>query len=235
MTIDTEGRVLRLETFSKVGSPGLRLGFIAANKYMIDRLSNISFMTSRNPSGISQSITNNLLFELGTRYQKEVNPKANIIDGWFNWCMKIAGEYTHRRNILFKAIYQTDAYKKGYFQILEPSCGMFASVVVNMKPEWVSSENKTERKDQIKRVMDYLLCCLLETGCLPILGYRMTICRDFSMERANFLRITFAKAESIEVFDMGAKNMSAAFERLHQEYMTDKELWDLPTTGLVGM
>ncbi|KAL6943546.1 hypothetical protein ACO0OE_003434 [Hanseniaspora uvarum] len=235
MTIDTEGRVLRLETFSKVGSPGLRLGFIAANKYMIDRLSNISFMTSRNPSGISQSITNNLLFELGTRYQKEVNPKANIIDGWFNWCMKIAGEYTHRRNILFKAIYQTEAYKKGYFQILEPSCGMFASVVVNMKPEWVSSENKTERKDQIKRVMDYLLCCLLETGCLPILGYRMTICRDFSMERANFLRITFAKAESIEVFDMGAKNMSAAFERLHQEYMTDKELWDLPTTGLVGM
>ncbi len=83
--------------------------------------------------------------------------------------------------------------------------------------------------------MDYLLCCLLETGCLPILGYKMTICRDFSMERANFLRITFAKAESIEVFDMGAKNMSAAFERLHQEYMTDKELWDLPTTGLVGM
>lgn len=235
MTIDTEGRVLRLETFSKVGSPGLRLGFIAANTYLIDRLSNISFMTSRNASGISQSITNNLLLELGTRYQKEVDSKASLIDGWFNWCMKIAGEYTHRRNVLFKAIHETEACKKGYFQLLEPSCGMFATIVVNLKPEWISSEDKTKRKDQIKRVMDYLLCCLLETGCLPILGYKMTICRDFSMDRANFLRITFAKAESAEIFEQGAKNMSAAFERLNVEYMTDKELWDLPATGLVGM
>lgn len=235
MTIDTEGRVLRLETFSKVGSPGLRLGFIAANTYLIDRLSNISFMTSRNASGISQSITNNLLLELGTRYQKEVNSKASLIDGWFNWCMKIAGEYTHRRNVLFKAIHETVAFKKGYFQLLEPSCGMFATIVVNLKPEWIDSEDKTKRKDQIKRVMDYLLCCLLETGCLPILGYKMTICRDFSMDRANFLRITFAKAESVEIFEQGAKNMSAAFERLNEEYMTDKELWDLPATGLVGM
>lgn len=235
MTIDTEGRVLRLETFSKVGSPGLRLGFIAANTYLIDRLSNISFMTSRNASGISQSITNNLLLELGTRYQKEVDSKASLIDGWFNWCMKIAGEYTHRRNVLFKAIHETEACKKGYFQLLEPSCGMFATIVVNLKPEWISSEDKTKRKDQIKRVMDYLLCCLLETGCLPILGYKMTICRDFSMDRANFLRITFAKAESAEIFEQGAKNMSAAFERLNEEYMTEKELWDLPATGLVGM
>ncbi|SGZ38450.1 related to Aromatic amino acid aminotransferase 2 [Hanseniaspora guilliermondii] len=235
MTIDTEGRVLRLETFSKVGSPGLRLGFIAANTYLIERLSNISFMTSRNASGISQSITNNLLFELGTRYQKEVDSKASMIDGWFNWCMKIAGEYTHRRNVLFKAIHETEAFKKNYFQLLEPSCGMFATIVVNMKPEWISSDDKTKRKDQIKRAMDYLLCCLLETGCLPILGYKMTICRDFSMDRANFLRITFAKAESAEIFEQGAKNMSAAFERLNEEYMTDKELWDLPATGLVGM
>ncbi|CAI8492122.1 unnamed protein product [Hanseniaspora opuntiae] len=235
MTIDTEGRVLRLETFSKVGSPGLRLGFIAANTYLIDRLSNISFMTSRNASGISQSITNNLLLELGTRYQKEVDSKASLIDGWFNWCMKIAGEYTHRRNVLFKAIHETEACKKGYFQLLEPSCGMFATIVVNLKPEWIDSEDKTKRKDQIKRVMDYLLCCLLETGCLPILGYKMTICRDFSMDRANFLRITFAKAESAEIFEQGAKNMSAAFERLNEEYMTEKELWDLPATGLVGM
>lgn len=118
---------------------------------------------------------------------------------------------------------------------MEPSCGMFATIVVNLKPEWIDSEDKTKRKDQIKRVMDYLLCCLLETGCLPILGYKMTICRDFSMDRANFLRITFAKAESAEIFEQGAKNMSAAFERLNEEYMTEKELWDLPATGLVGM
>ena len=235
MTIDTEGRVLRLETFSKVGAPGLRLSFIAGNKFLIDRLANISFMTTRNPSGVSQSLINNLLYEFGTKYQKEVDPKADIIDGWLNWCMKVAGEYTHRRNVLFKAIYETNAYKKNLFSLLEPSCGMFASVVVNMKSEWINGEDKKTKSLQIKRVMDYLLCCLLETGCLPVLGYKMTICRDFSMERANFLRITFAKADSAEIFEQGAKNMSIAFERLFDEYMTEKEKWSLSPAGLEAM
>ncbi|XBW35191.1 hypothetical protein QEN19_000754 [Hanseniaspora menglaensis] len=235
MTIDTEGRVLRLETFSKVGSPGLRLSFIAGNKFLIERLANISFMTTRNASGISQSLINNLLYEFGTKYQKQINPNADIIDGWLNWCMKIAGEYTNRRNVLFKAIHESEAFKKGMFELLEPSCGMFASVVVNMKPEWINAKEKSERDLQIKRVMDYLLCCLLETGCMPVLGYKMTIHREFSMERANFLRITFAKTESTEMFELGAKNMSTAFERLFDEYMTVNEKWSLSPAGLVGM
>lgn len=235
MTIDTQGRVLRLETFSKVGAPGLRLSFVAGNKFLIERLVNITLLTTRTASGISQALVNNLLYDLGTKYQKEVNPKADIIDGWLNWCMKVAGQYTHRRNVLFKAIYASDAYKKGLFELLEPSCGMFCSLVVNMKPEWIESKDSAEKKDKIKRVMDYLLCCLLETGCMPILGYKMTVSRDFSMERANFLRITFAKADSAEVFEQGAKNMSDAFDRLFAEYMTEDEKWALLPDGLEGM
>lgn len=237
VTIDDCGLVLRMETFSKVASPGLRLGFILANKYFTTRLANINNMTNRNPSGPSQAVLNNLLNDLCYSY-KETKPDALFIDGWINWCMKVAGEYTHRRNVLFTCLYQSEAYKKNYFELLEPSCGMFATVIIKLLPfhiEVKETHDKQERINKIKRAMDYCLCCVLEAGCVPVLGYKMAVSKEFSMERANFFRITFAKASSSEEFARGAKGLSDGIKRFFEEYGTDKERWSLLSTGLVGM
>lgn len=236
ITLDTEGIVLRLETFSKVASPGFRLGFVVANSYFISRLENINYLTNRNPSGASQSFLNNFLNELSTNYQSS-HPDARSIDGWIDWCMKIASEYTNRRNVLFKALYETEAYKKGLFKLLEPSCGMFASVVVDLKTVYTACKGNDpqEKINKIKRAMDYLFCCLLEAGTVTILGYKMTVCKNFSMERATFLRITFAKASSEEEFERGAIGLSQGIITFFNEYMTKNERWDLLPAGLEGM
>lgn len=237
VTIDDCGLVLRMETFSKVASPGFRLGFIVANKFFTARLANINNMNNRNPSGPSQAVLNNLLNELSIGYKK-INPDAAFIDGWINWCMKVAGQYTHRRNVLFKAIYETEAFKQKYFELLEPSCGMFATVIINLLPEHTQVgdvHNKQEKINKIKRAMDYCLCCVLEAGTVPVLGYKMTVSKEFSMERANFFRITFAKASSTEEFERGAKGLSDGIIKFFEEYATDKERWALSPAGLVGM
>mgnify|MGYP003365716864 FL=1 len=244
LTLDTKGIVLRLETFSKVVCPGMRLGFIVANSFFTERLANISQLTNRYPSGGSMSFLNNFLNTISENYKTEnkeiVNTDIKWTDGWVDWCMKIACEYTHRRNVLFKAIYETDAYKKNLFSLLEPSCGMFASIVINLKPEYyISDKNKVSSKqdkiNKIKRAMDYLFCCILEAGTVVILGYKMTLSKEFSMERATFMRITFAKAGSEEQFVKGAKGLSDGIETFFDEYMTNKERWNLPPTGLEGM
>lgn len=237
VTIDDCGIVLRMETFSKVASPGFRLGFIVANKFFISRLANINNMTNRNPSGPSQAVLNNLLNELSYNY-KQANPDALFIDGWINWCMKVAGEYTHRRNVLFSYLYESEAFKKDYFELLEPSCGMFATVIIKLLPAHIEVKevhDKQERINRIKRAMDYCLCCVLEAGSVPVLGYKMTVSKEFSMERANFFRITFAKASSSEEFAKGAKGLSDGIMKFFEEYGTDKERWSLPSAGLVGM
>lgn len=225
LTIDDDGRVLRCETFSKVGAPGLRLGFITGNKFLIDKLTKLTHLTVRNPSGVSQAVLTNMLIDMGQKYQAlPGNENAPFIDGWIEWCMKISGQYTTRRNYMFQSLYEQPAFKEKKFELIEPTCGMFFNTKIVLKPEW--------SKKETKRIMDYLYCCLLEEGCLAVLGYKMTIDEDFSLERANFLRFTFAKANTEQLFKEGAERFSNAVERLFNEYGVD-EKFDLAPQGFV--
>lgn len=52
LTIDFDSRVIRLDTFSKTIAPGLRLGWITAQREFIERLDRITALTSQ-PSGLS--------------------------------------------------------------------------------------------------------------------------------------------------------------------------------------
>lgn len=72
LTIDTEGRVIRLETFSKLFGPGLRLGFIVAHKRIIEVITNYAAIVTKFPSGVSQMIFNNVV------QQKWVELKAGL-------------------------------------------------------------------------------------------------------------------------------------------------------------
>ncbi|KAL6948537.1 hypothetical protein ACO0QE_001005 [Hanseniaspora vineae] len=225
MTMDTEGRVLRCETFSKVAAPGLRLGFVAGNKFLISKLLKMNYFTSRGTSGASEAIVTNMLVDMGEQFQAQhPNEKVPLIDGWINWCMKIAAQYTHRRNYMFMYMYEQSAFKKNLVSLIEPSCGMFVTLVINFKPEWDISETK--------RIMDYLYCCLTEEGCFAVLGYKMTIDKEYSMKRANFLRCTFAKASDPSIFKVGAERMNIAIERLFKEYKVNEQ-FTLGPTGLV--
>lgn len=54
--MDSERRVLRLDSFSKIVSPGLRLGFVTGPKEVLEKMICHLQSSSIHPSGLSQVI-----------------------------------------------------------------------------------------------------------------------------------------------------------------------------------
>ena len=54
--VDTDGRVIRLDTFSKTVAPGCRLGWITAQPMFIEKILRITETSTQQPSGFVQSM-----------------------------------------------------------------------------------------------------------------------------------------------------------------------------------
>ncbi|KAL2839676.1 pyridoxal phosphate-dependent transferase [Aspergillus pseudodeflectus] len=65
LSLDTQSRVIRLESFSKALFPGLRLGYFIANPMFIERLLRATEVETQDPSGLSQAFVLALLTRWG--------------------------------------------------------------------------------------------------------------------------------------------------------------------------
>jgi len=113
--IDTEGRVIRLDTFSKTIAPGCRLGWISAQPALIERILRITEVTTQQPSGFVQAMIAELLLgpdQEGLRTGKSKDGKGGLsdgegwkADGWVRWLEGLRGNYERRMNIMAKTLY----------------------------------------------------------------------------------------------------------------------------------
>lgn len=111
LSLDIDGRVVRLDSLSKVLAPGIRLGFITASSQLIERLLRHIEVTSQAPSGFTQSIAYQLLSQHWGH------------EGFFQWLIYIRSEYTKRRDVCCRAI---DKYlPKQLMEYTVPAAGMF--------------------------------------------------------------------------------------------------------------
>ncbi|GAA5921778.1 hypothetical protein JCM3775_001816 [Rhodotorula graminis] len=88
---DYEGRVIRLDSFSKTLAPGSRLGYFVANPIFIERLLRATEVESQTPSGWSMAIVSQLLHTWGQ-------------DGYLQWLSNLRDSYELRRNIMCAAL-----------------------------------------------------------------------------------------------------------------------------------
>lgn len=128
---DIQGRVIRLESFSKTLAPALRLGFFVANPLFTERLLRASEVETQDPSGLSQVIAFTLLREWKC-------------DGYIQWMQNIRSLYQQRCDWMitaFKkhfnlvpAIEHPELNTQGYVAVMEktpifsfvpPTGGMF--------------------------------------------------------------------------------------------------------------
>ncbi|KAI8941619.1 hypothetical protein NX059_002832 [Plenodomus lindquistii] len=137
ISMDHEGRVIRLESFSKTIFPGLRLGYFIANPVFIERLLRATEVETQDPSGLSQAFVLGLLTRWG-------------IDGYLDWLQRLQAQYETRRNWLLEAFYahfvvlpaaespvptakglmacvrtEGSAELRPVFSFIDPSAGMF--------------------------------------------------------------------------------------------------------------
>ncbi|KAJ5573735.1 uncharacterized protein N7459_008162 [Penicillium hispanicum] len=105
LSIDTEGRVVRLDTFSKTIAPGSRLGWITAQPAVIERLTRITEATTQQPSGFVQSVIAETIIgqqpdETGALDSKKQSSQAWHMDGWVRWLEGLRTGYEKRMQIM---------------------------------------------------------------------------------------------------------------------------------------
>ncbi|KAM0746202.1 PLP-dependent transferase [Meredithblackwellia eburnea MCA 4105] len=90
LQLDFQGRVIRLETFSKTLAPGCRLGFFVCNPLFSERLLRDTEVRSMQPSGFSQAVIAELMGHWGT-------------EGYLQWLSSLRDNYLTRRNWLLES------------------------------------------------------------------------------------------------------------------------------------
>ena len=113
LSMDVDGRVMRMDSFSKVVVPGSRLGWITASEQMVERYIRHGEVCNQGPSGFSQVILHRLL----DRHWGH--------DGYLRWLMRLRLEYTRRRDVMLAAC--EDYLPRDVVSWNPPAAGMFVS------------------------------------------------------------------------------------------------------------
>ena len=98
--VDTDGRVIRLDTFSKTVAPGCRLGWITAQTAIIEKIQRITETTTQQPSGFVQSMIAELI--MGPQSPSDggrggaKDGSGWKVDGWVRWLEGLRGNYERR-------------------------------------------------------------------------------------------------------------------------------------------
>lgn len=116
ISLDVEGRVVRLDSFSKVLAPGLRLGWIVGQKDLLERYVRLHEVSVQNPSGLSEALANALLRKWGH-------------SGYLDWLIGLRAEYTHKRDVAIDALDQFVPKEVSSFN--PPVAGMFFTVTLD--------------------------------------------------------------------------------------------------------
>lgn len=100
LSLDYQGRVVRLDTFSKTVAPGCRLGWITAQPGLVERILRITETTTQQPSGFVQSMIAELI--MGPQSSQDPGRGGAAdgggwkVDGWVRWLEGLRGNYERR-------------------------------------------------------------------------------------------------------------------------------------------
>jgi DNA-binding transcriptional MocR family regulator len=104
LSLDYEGRVVRLDTFSKTAAPGCRLGWITAQPALIERILRITETSTQQPSGFVQAMVAELI--MGPQSSSDpgrggaADGSGWKVDGWVRWLEGLRGNYERRMDAM---------------------------------------------------------------------------------------------------------------------------------------
>ncbi|KAF4304735.1 Aminotransferase class I/classII [Botryosphaeria dothidea] len=104
LSIDYQGRVVRIDTFSKTVAPGCRLGWITAQPALIERILRLTETSTQQPSGFVQAMIAELVMgpqSKGDGGQGGAKDGSGWdVSGWVRWLEGLRGNYERRMNAM---------------------------------------------------------------------------------------------------------------------------------------
>lgn len=108
LSVDTQGRVIRLDTFSKTVAPGCRVGWVTAQPAIVERILRIAENSTQQPSGFVQAMLAELIMGPQSKNDGGQGGSKNgdgwKMDGWVRWLEGLRGAYERRMNRMCDAL-----------------------------------------------------------------------------------------------------------------------------------
>lgn len=217
LSIDTSGRVLRMDSFSKVLAPGSRTGWVTGAAQLIERFIRHCEVSCQNPSGFAMTSLYQVL-ERGWGHK-----------GFLEWLMFIRKEYTRRRDVIVNAC--ENYLPREIASWTAPRAGMFHWVKIDptAHPLWKQQElanghATTSPGEVLSQIEDKIFLAAVDKGVLLARGswFRAEkgtklLAEGKADQPELFFRMTFAAAseENItEAVDRAGQALREEF-RLH--------------------
>ncbi|KAJ5584362.1 uncharacterized protein N7459_004162, partial [Penicillium hispanicum] len=179
LSLDVDGRVVRLESFSKVVSPGSRVGWIVASEQIIQRFTRTFEVSAQNPNGISQIVLYKLLDEHWGH------------SGFLDWLINLRMEYTNRRDALLHSCEKH--LPRDITHWVAPAAGMFHWIEIDWRKHPGISAGKSR-----ETIEEEIFLAAVEHNVLLSRGSWFKAERSAVMEKM-FFRATYAAASSEKI------------------------------------
>ena len=188
LSMDTDGRVMRLDSFSKVIAPGSRIGWLTASAEVVDKYQKHADVSTQNPSGMSQLV----LFKLLDEHWGHA--------GYLDWLMYMRIEYTKRRDSILASC--AKHLPREVMSWNPPMAGMFHWMQVDFRkhPDYPAKSIETIEEDMFLKVIDH--------GTLVMRGSWFYADNEESHDTL-FFRATYAAAAA-EKIDEGIRRLGEA-------------------------
>ncbi|ETS79638.1 hypothetical protein PFICI_09491 [Pestalotiopsis fici W106-1] len=177
LSLDTCGRVLRMDTASKILAPGLRCGWVTGCSQIIDKFISLSEVGVSAPSGPSQVMLFKLLDETWGHL------------GFVDWLHSLSREYLRRRDILLQACRDYLPMKNCSWMV--PDAGMFVWIKINVSDHASRKQGPSSAQGHHLGIEDHIYTQSQANGVLVSKG--SWFARDGSSDEV-FFRLTFAAA-----------------------------------------
>ncbi|KAB2569458.1 Aromatic/aminoadipate aminotransferase 1 [Lasiodiplodia theobromae] len=196
LSMDTDGRVVRMDSFSKVVFPGARVGWITASQQIVEQYKHHADVSTQSPAGLSQLA----LFKLLDEHWGHA--------GYLSWLLHLRSEYTKRRDFAIEAC---ERYLPAGIVSWKPAeAGMFQWLKVDCSSHpHVKSKTAAEIEEEIWLES-------IKQGALVARGSWFRV-PDGRPQRDVYFRITFAAASLDKIAEAVKRFGNAVDELFHAE------------------
>ncbi|KAI0072263.1 L-tyrosine:2-oxoglutarate aminotransferase [Panus rudis PR-1116 ss-1] len=196
LSMDVDGRVLRIDSFSKIMFPGMRLGWITSSALFHEHLVTLTDASTHHPHAFGQIFITEMLSSSGWQ-----------LSGFDRWVRSLRKEYQRRKDYFLRTFYQEVA-SSGLASANAPEAGMFvwSRIHIEKHPRYrnnVQRADGSKAKTNVEELMEELFDKLLDGGVvvMPASVFvapgesNVVDTEDPIEDRLNFLRLTFAGPE----------------------------------------